>query len=598
MKLRDIQNFLFGTLRGRLILGVALVHAVMMTLFIIDLTGRQRAMLLDRQAEEATALAQSLSTSAAVWIASDDLAGLQELVETQRRYPELIFAILVDEEGRILAHTDTSKKGQFLLDLPSALRETVLSKTPALVDVLVPAQLGGRHVGWARVGIGQKEAGKKLAEITYGGAFYAITAIAIGSFIAWLMGRRITGRLYTVQETISKVRTGDRTARSTIAGADEAAAIASEFNAMLDTLDERNVALVESEKKYRLLLKNICAAVVVHGPDTRIVMSNPMAQEMLGLSEEQMQGKAAIDPAWRFLREDGSDMPLPEYPVNSTLAGRRPLKDLIIGIRRPDQNAVTWALVNTELTLNEQGEAGEVIVTFTDITGRKQAESALRESEERYRLVFENSPVSIWEEDFSGVKALLDDLKKEGVADIETYFDQHPETVRQCADLAKIVNVNRAALALHAAATKEELLHGLVNTFTPESFDTFQQELVCLWNGGTEMTRDAVVRTLAGELRNVTVYFSVCPGYEGTLSKVIVSLTDITERKQAENVLRKMNEELEQRVKERTAEIEKRAADLEKMNKVFVGRELRMVELKERIKELEIQAGVKGGQDA
>jgi PAS domain S-box-containing protein len=176
---------------------------------------------------------------------------------------------------------------------------------------------------------------------------------------------------------------------------------------------------------------------------------------------------------------------------------------------------------------------------------RKAAEEASRESEQRYRLVFENSPVSIWEEDFSRVKVRFDELRKEGLADIVTYFDQHPEIVRQCAELITIVNVNRAALALHAAANKEELLAELVNTFTPESFNTFRQELICLWNGGNEMTRDSVVKTLAGEPRYVIVHFSVCPGYEGTLSKVLVSLADITERKLAEDALRLSSERLQ-----------------------------------------------------
>ena len=157
-------------------------------------------------------------------------------------------------------------------------------------------------------------------------------------------------------------------------------------------------------------------------------------------------------------------------------------------------------------------------------------------SEQRYRLVFENSPVPIWEEDFSAVGDVLDELKTNGVTDIETYFDRHPETVQQCAEMARIVDVNRAALDLHEAADKAELLTGLVQTFTPESFEAFRQELVCLWHGETKMTTDAVVKTLAGKRRNVTVYFSVCPGHEQTLSKVLVSLVDITERKRNEAV--------------------------------------------------------------
>jgi signal transduction histidine kinase len=190
----------------------------------------------------------------------------------------------------------------------------------------------------------------------------------------------------------------------------------------------------------------------------------------------------------------------------------------------------------------------------------------LSESEERYRLVFENSPVSLWEEDFSGVKHLFDDLRKAGVTDIEAYFASHPEALAQCAGLAKVVAVNRAALSLHGAKTAQELLAGLATTFTPESFDTFKQELICLWNGGTEMSREAVVKTLAGELRYVTVYFSVCPGYEDTLSRVIVSLADISGRRHAEEKVHQFNQELEQRVAERTAQLETAVYDLENFN--------------------------------
>jgi len=404
MSLQKLHGFFLGTLRRQLIFGVAVVHALMMALFVSDLTIRQKALLLERQTEQAIALAHTLATSSAGWLASHDISGLQELAESQRRYPELQFAILLDKQGKVLAHTDRSLIGQYVQDLPSRTQQTTLSRNPTLVDVMVPAMIAEGHVGWVRIGVGQQEGSRKLAEITRNGTFYALATIIIGSIIAWLMGRRFTRRLHLIQQTIDAVSSGDRVARSSLTGDDEAAVMAQGFNAMLDRLDARD--------------------------------------------------------------------------------------------------------------------------------------RQLRESEERYRLVFENSPVSIWEEDFSEVRTFFDKLRADGINDIATYFNQHPEEVGHCAEMARIVDLNRSAVLLHGADSKETLLAGLVQTFTPDSLDAFRQELICLWNGDTRMIRDAEVKTLAGEPRQVTVNFSVCPGYEQSLAKILVSLVDISERKQAEEEVR------------------------------------------------------------
>jgi nitrate/nitrite-specific signal transduction histidine kinase len=66
-----------------------------------------------------------------------------------------------------------------------------------------------------------------------------------------------------------------------------------------------------------------------------------------------------------------------------------------------------------------------------------------------------------------------------------------------------------------------------------------------------------------------------------------VAMVDISEKVVAEEALKQLNKDLENKVAERTLELENKTKILERLNKVFVGRELKMKELKEQIKKLE-----------
>ncbi len=189
-----------------------------------------------------------------------------------------------------------------------------------------------------------------------------------------------------------------------------------------------------------------------------------------------------------------------------------------------------------------ENDLSRVLISIVDITKSRQTESAIKESEARYRGLFENSPIALREEDFSAIKQRLDALRKDGVTDFHLYLSMHPKLVTECAALARVIDVNNATLRQYGATSKEELLTNLGEILEGDAFEHFTHQLADLAAGQTRFRWEGVDRKLDKSLINVDVNWSVAPGHEEDLSRVIVSIMDITDRKQAEEALRSSEE--------------------------------------------------------
>ncbi|MCJ7458786.1 MAG: PAS domain-containing protein [candidate division Zixibacteria bacterium] len=196
-----------------------------------------------------------------------------------------------------------------------------------------------------------------------------------------------------------------------------------------------------------------------------------------------------------------------------------------------------WMRDEMKLIRDDKGQPLEIIGYWTDITDRKNTEIKMIESENRYLRLFEDSPISLWEEDFSSVKNYLNSLKSSGVKDLRAYFDNHPEAISKCAAKVKIIAVNKTTLRWYEAKSLEELKSGLNKVFTQESYEVFKEGLIAIFSGKTSFESDATNQTLKGRKIDINIRWSVLTGYERSLSRLLVSIVDITERKLTEKKL-------------------------------------------------------------
>jgi two-component sensor histidine kinase/PAS domain-containing protein len=138
------------------------------------------------------------------------------------------------------------------------------------------------------------------------------------------------------------------------------------------------------------LVRDMPIGVLLQGPRAEIRMSNPMALELLGLSEDTLLGKTSFDPDWNVIHEDGSDFPGPTHPVPQAIALKRPVRGVIMGVFRPASRDRVWLSVDAVPQMGTEGAIEQVVCTFIDITSRREDEARIhRLLEEKERLLKE-----------------------------------------------------------------------------------------------------------------------------------------------------------------------------------------------------------------
>jgi PAS domain S-box-containing protein len=274
--------------------------------------------------------------------------------------------------------------------------------------------------------------------------------------------------------------------------------------------------------------------------------THPAAKEVAGklhVADNLVVDPVAFEDAFRSVSKAAPDLMVIDVMPNGALESLQVAEKLRAGLDIP---VIYLVDVEDALTLQRAGItaphgymlkpvlARELRNTVEMALYRHSLEVQLAEREASYRGLFEDAPFSVWEEDFSAVKAYLDELRAHGVEDLERYLRSHPEVVQRCASLIKVVNVNQASVELFGATDKTSLLQGVGSVFVTQSLASFADELIAFLRWQKRFESEIVGRRFNGELIDTLFQATLVSGYEETWGKVFIMATDITARKRAE----------------------------------------------------------------
>ena len=368
-----LMRYVGGSLRRQLVLGVVLVHALLMSVFLTDLISRERTELDKNRTDRAMGVAQMLAATGQPWVLSQDLAGLDDIVGSAGAMPGLRYALFLSPEGRVLAHTDPHQRGltvadpagRALLSGPPKLR--TLASTPTSVDVAAPVMINGRLIGWSWVSLTRADDRAAVAIAIWKGLLYVLLAVIGGALIAFLVAADIAKGLRELAAVSNRFRAGDRSVRVTDTRLDEVGELGRGVNAMLEAVEafERSLRTASRMAKLGAWRCDLRTGTQVwteevlemwgldpHGP-------SPTAREFLAMlspADREMVNKV-LDP---------SD-PKEAFAYQFTVA-------------RPDgREFICWT--EGRVQYDESGKPVSLIGVSQDVTERESAAAQLRQAQ-------------------------------------------------------------------------------------------------------------------------------------------------------------------------------------------------------------------------
>jgi PAS domain S-box-containing protein len=314
--------------------------------------------------------------------------------------------------------------------------------------------------------------------------------------------------------------------------------------ALYHDLTEQKQLMIESSK-LTMAVEQSATPIFITDVNGVIEYANTVFLEVAGFSEEEVIGQTP-----RIMKSGQMSADFYQTLWKTILSGE-PISAVVTNMKK---NGQLWYYEQTiKPLIDAKGNITNFLSTGKDITAQIKLEKILMDSEERFRMLFEESPIALWEEDFSGVKQYIDGLQRSGIPDLRKHFDQHPEEIEKILRLVRIVDINQAVLTLTGAEDRSELFEKLPSLASEKEMEVWKEQFIALGEGKTRIEIESSLKTIQGELKNTIIRTSIPDGYLHTWMRVLVSMNDISELKEIEADLRVAKIQAEQATKIKAA---------------------------------------------